>query len=50
MNIQDGDNAIIFYTIKNDEMYKMMTVKKGKEVKVNKHVFKWDNCIGKPYG
>ena len=48
--INEGDNCIISYSIKNDEVYKMMTIKKNKTVKINKHEFKWDNCIGKPYG
>ena len=48
--INEGDNCIILYSIKNDDVYKMMTIKKNKEVKINKHTFKWDNCIGKPYG
>ena len=48
--INEGDNCIISYSIRNDEVYKMMTIKKNKVVKINKHEFKWDNCIGKPYG
>ena len=48
--INEGDNCIILYSIKNDDVYKMMTIKKNKEVKINKHTFKWDNCIGQPYG
>jgi len=50
MLINEGDNCIISYSVRHDEVYKMMTIKRGKEVKINKHTFKWDKCIGQPYG
>jgi len=44
--ISDGDKCIVGY----GDSFKIFEVKKGKNVKYNKHTFSWDSCIGKSYG